>query len=99
MRPKSGTTDMDAAKIARSLTEAQKRAVLAFDGERYRTARQVGVSGSTAYSLWNRPIGSSLEAPAMLLSRDYVDWPCLSWAYRLTDLGLAVKAHLQGETQ
>lgn len=87
----------DIAKIAEGLTEAQREAVLRLGADRYRPARELKVSGATLYSLWNRSLGPNLEAPNTLVFRDYVDYPRLAYAYKLTDLGLAVRAHLEGE--
>ena len=87
----------EAERIAAGLTETQRKAVLAFRSDKYLTASAAGVAGRTASSLWNRPVGPNLEAPDMLLTRDYTDYPRLNWTYRLTDLGLAVRAILQGD--
>lgn len=47
--------------------------------------------------LWRDMRG--IEPPIQLFTRDYVDWPRLAWAYRLSPLGLAVRQVLQQEQE
>ena len=89
----------DAKQVAAGLTKAQRAAILAFNGKRYASPKLIGVSSATAYSLWNRPLGPNLEAPQVLLSRDYADWPRLHYTYKLTALGLEVRAILEQENR
>lgn len=87
----------DPTTLARGLSEGQRLAILACDEREWRNAKAIGATGGTLRSLcWFWPKGANPISPCIsLLTRDYEDAP-LRYIYRLTPLGLAVRAHLQG---
>ncbi len=87
-----GRDDADAARIVKSLTKAQRDTVLKCQDE-WLTAREIGANGSTLSSLCSPPLTPDLLMLSSLLNRDYMDSP-LRYIYRLSPLGLAVRAAL-----
>jgi len=73
---------MDAAKIARGLTEAQKRAI---------NPPAHGPFATSICSLTSVNTQCALRRKGLVVDRMY--------ATALTEIGLAVRAHLQGEAQ
>lgn len=85
-------------EIAGRLTKAQRACILAMTG-RYQRASEIPASGRTLHSLWDwRRDWSTTEGcvapPVMLVSQDVYDYP-LGHVWDLTDLGLAVRSHLE----
>lgn len=96
---------MDVEAIARGLSEAQRRAMLAFPPDEpfhtamqgntmlrpSRTARDLGVSGNTLASMWG--LGGvdpkTLELGPILCSAEWGEQGKRYW--QITDLGLAVR--------
>lgn len=85
------------AKVAKGLTGAQKRALLACR-DTWLNAKEIGEAGSALSALcWYWPKNVSQTSPCMrLLSRDYQDRP-LRYIYKLAPDGIAVRDFLRGE--
>jgi hypothetical protein len=81
----------DIAKLAASLTEAQRRAVLAMDAEPRLPGRET-FNAKSAWALCWMPKGLYSYEGWELAKRTYHDGR--RSAYHLTDLGLALRAHL-----
>lgn len=91
------TQPADLALLAGKLTKAQRRVILAMDSG-YKYASQIPAHGATLRALWDfgRCYDTTEQAvapPVMLVTQDVSDFP-LGYIWALTDLGLALRAHL-----
>ena len=89
------SAEASVGEIAGALSPKQRAALFAAEEHRWQNAKEIGAHGSVLCSLcWFWPKGADPISPcSCLLSRDYEDAP-LRYIYRLTPLGLKIKAHL-----